>query len=216
MLVRHLPSPRLRVSSCCTLRPPIVQTVIRLFSSAIPPTINVDTPGQTPSVQSTPQFKSQPRRSLRPLIYATAFLFLGLTAGQLFRFTIVPPPLPIPSSREDLILVQALNKDADALPIVQELRVHLEDWIEHEAYDRQSHAETEMSLSANIMKGSRGLGVQRQFWNRKDRRMITVIFYGGALAGWPGVTHGGVLATTMEESMERVAASNNPDRIGTC
>ena len=54
------------------------------------------------------------------------------------------------------------------------------------------------------MAGSRGLGVYRVFWNAKERRGITVVFFGGALAGWPGVTHGGAIATVLQEGMEMV------------
>ena len=45
---------------------------------------------------------------------------------------------------------------------------------------------------------------------------MTIVFLGGALAGWPGVTHGGVVATIMEENMERVASRNASDKQGMC
>jgi len=35
--------------------------------------------------------------------------------------------------------------------------------------------------------------------------MITVCYIGGAVAGWPGVTHGGCIATVMDESLGRCA-----------
>ena len=54
------------------------------------------------------------------------------------------------------------------------------------------------------MGGSRGLGVHRVFWNTAERRAITVLFFGGALAGWPGVTHGGAIATVLQEGLELV------------
>jgi len=58
--------------------------------------------------------------------------------------------------------------------------------------------------------------VNTVFWNRKEKRTISVIHFGGALTGWPGVTHGGAIATVMLESLERLASAPNfdPDSAG--
>lgn len=55
-----------------------------------------------------------------------------------------------------------------------------------------------------VMSGTRGLGVQRAFWNAETREMVAVVWIGGGLAGWPGVAHGGAIATVMEEVMARM------------
>jgi len=44
--------------------------------------------------------------------------------------------------------------------------------------------------------------------------VVTVVWFGGAIAGWPGVTHGGVIATVMDESLGRCAIRQFPGRSG--
>lgn len=41
-----------------------------------------------------------------------------------------------------------------------------------------------------------------------------MIWFGGAIAGWPGVTHGGVIATIFDESMGRCAIRQFPANTG--
>jgi hypothetical protein len=151
----------------------------------------------------------RPRRSLRPYIYAAAFLLLGLGAGQFVRAVIVPPPLPLPDTAEDHILLSKLRKDIDALPIVQELRARRDAWLEFDAYMDQAEAQRIHCMTAGSMSGSRGLGLQRIFWNKAEQRLLAVVFLGGGITGWPGVTHGGAVATILQENLERVA--NGPE-----
>lgn len=54
------------------------------------------------------------------------------------------------------------------------------------------------------ISGTRGLGVQRAFWNDETREMVAIVWMGGGLAGWPGVAHGGGIATIFEEVMARM------------
>jgi len=56
------------------------------------------------------------------------------------------------------------------------------------------------------------LGVQKIFWNATTGEAVSVIFFGGALSGWPGITHGGAIATVIDESLGRVAARSVPAR----
>ena len=43
---------------------------------------------------------------------------------------------------------------------------------------------------------------------------MTVVWFGGAIAGWPGVTHGGVTATIMDENLGRCALRQFPSKTG--
>jgi hypothetical protein len=45
------------------------------------------------------------------------FLLLGLTTGQYVRLVVVPPPLPLPDTREDKLMVEFLTKEAERLPL---------------------------------------------------------------------------------------------------
>ena len=133
------------------------------------------------------------------------------------RAIVFPPPLPEPDSEEDAQLVSRIKSDLNALPIIAELRKDREVWREYDPYSQreafalgssQEDAEVDSHLTAGTLRGARGLAVQRSFYNAAEKREISVIFFGGAVSGWPGVTHGGVLMTILKEAIER--AANGP------
>lgn len=62
------------------------------------------------------------------------------------------------------------------------------------------------TLTQQTIAGTRGLGVQRAFWNAATRELIAVIWFGGALSGWPGLAHGGAIATVLDEGFSRIVA----------
>jgi len=76
--------------------------------------------------------------------------------------------------------------------------------------------DADRSMTSGALRGSRGLGVSRSFWNESEKREITVLFFGGACAGWPGVAHGGAIATVMAEACERMVKGgpNAPAMFG--
>ena len=171
-----------------------------------PQSQNSSAPAKSPKVQSS-------RRSFRPLIYGATFLFLGLTAGQYIRYVTVPPPLPLPNSPEDLVLLHHLEDAAEKLPIIQELRSHPHEWSEESAYGDLPQVARSHSLTTEAMSGSRGLAVQNVFYNSDEQRIIGIVFFGGALAGWPGVTHGGTIAIILQEYLEKVATMSCKTRL---
>jgi acyl-coenzyme A thioesterase PaaI-like protein len=64
------------------------------------------------------------------------------------------------------------------------------------------------------MSGSSGLAFQRIFHNAATGEVITIVYFGAGLAGWPGVVHGGALATVLDESLGRCALLKFPSRMG--
>lgn len=60
-------------------------------------------------------------------------------------------------------------------------------------------------LVADALAGARSLGVQRVFWNEKEHELVAVVWFGGAMSGWPGVTHGGGIATVLADKMALAA-----------
>lgn len=85
------------------------------------------------------------------------------------------------------------------------LRGESGDWVE---LDSTSSAKItsaeEQSREANrllteAMAGARGLGTERVFWNKREKELVAVVWFGGALSGWPGVVHGGSIATVLGE-----------------
>ncbi|CAL3964183.1 unnamed protein product [Diplocarpon coronariae] len=161
-----------------------------------------------------PPSQQTPRRSLRPYIYATLFLLLGLTAGQYARLILAPPPLPPAGSREDSQMISYLHTQASRLPLVQSLSADPA-WTSHDAYASVPPDERAARLTTGALAGARALGgYQRVFHNTETGELVSVVWFGGAIAGWPGVTHGGITATVMDESLGRCAANLLEGRTG--
>lgn len=111
-------------------------------------------------------------------------------------------------------MVEFLQKQAEKLPIVQSLSTD-PNWISYEAYSSVPNPELDHRLTTGPLGGARALGgFQRVFWNKESGEIVTVIWFGGAIAGWPGVTHGGVIATILDEILGRCAIRQFPDKTG--
>ncbi|KAJ8113705.1 hypothetical protein OPT61_g4220 [Boeremia exigua] len=151
------------------------------------------------------------------LWYGT-ILALGISTGLGARHFAAPLGLPEPGSPDDARILESLDFDIDKLDIVKELRkqsysVHSDVPLSSTAGVETPKAWLEIDLSKgekekgrllNALSGTRGLGVQRTFWNAETREMIAVVWIGGGLSGWPGVSHGGAIATIFEEAMVRM------------
>ena len=168
--------------------------------------ITTESPEKQHATESSIKPKSRPFS--RSLLYAVVSLLVGFSLGKVVVAIVIPPPSPLPDSPDDEFFLSKLRKDVSDLPLVKELRSQREEWLEYEAYTSQSPEAKATSLLAEVMHGSRGLGIQRMFWNKKERRLISIVYLGGALAGWPGVVHGGAIATVIQESLE--TAVNGP------
>jgi hypothetical protein len=180
-------------------------------SSTFPP---LTTPIPQSSIATPPNDPGAHRSPYRGLIYATISVLIGLSAGYTVRYALVPPPPHLPNTNEDVALLARLHRHTDALPIVKELRSHPDEWIESPAYGELPEPHKVSTLTAGTMGGSRGLSVNILFWNQKENRSMSIIHFGGALAGWPGITHGGAIATVLLENLERVARGNEPNPGG--
>lgn len=174
----------------------------------------INTPTTHSNIDALASNTGARRSPIRVLIYATISVLIGLSAGYTVRYALVPPPPHLPDSKEDVALLARLHRDTDALPIVKELRSHPDDWIESPAYGAVAEPHKASTLTAGTMGGSRGLSVNILFWNQKEHRSISIIHFGGALAGWPGITHGGAIATVLLENLERVARGIQPSHDG--
>ncbi|KAI1352615.1 HotDog domain-containing protein [Xylaria sp. FL0043] len=98
-----------------------------------------------------------------------------------------------------------------ALPVVQQLEADPA-WTSWDAY--RGVAATESRISSGPMAGSSGLAFQRVFHNATTGEVVTVVYFGAAMAGFPGVVHGGALATVLDESLGRCAIFRFPSRTG--
>ena len=111
-------------------------------------------------------------------------------------------------------MVEFLRREAEKLPIIQSLSSD-PNWVSNDAYTGFSPEELPHRLTTGPLGGARALGgFQRIFYNKETGECVTVVWFGGAIAGWPGVTHGGATATIMDESLGRCAIKLFPDKTG--
>ncbi|TKX18503.1 hypothetical protein C1H76_9292 [Elsinoe australis] len=61
------------------------------------------------------------------------------------------------------------------------------------------------SMVGEALGGSRGVAVERVFWNAKEAELVAVVYLGKALCGWPNTVHGGLLATVLGEKLGMAA-----------
>lgn len=158
---------------------------------------------------------------LRPYIYAVLFFAIGSLAGNFVCTIIIPPAPPVPGSPEDRLMIEYLHTQAEKLPLVQSLRSD-EIWTninvnkigsssnETSAKENDSkegeNERLKRRLTTGPLAGSRALGGYQQiFRNSETGEVINIIWFGAALSGWPGVTHGGLLATILDETLGRCA-----------
>jgi hypothetical protein len=157
-------------------------------------------------------------------------LAVGLGAGGfLHGYATARLYPPVPGSDEDAAALEALGERMDELDIVKKMRAHATKsassstgtdsesneggWLELELQDTMAQVPKDgyrtRPLTERAMAGIQGLGVQRAFWNSETRELVAVIWIGPRLSGWPGIAHGGALATIFEEIMSRMIAGPN-------
>lgn len=120
--------------------------------------------------------------------------------------TTVKPP-PAKDSPKDLDMRAKIQARAAALPLVQSLLASPE-WSahHHDAYAAFEPASRPKRLTTGPLGSSAGLGgYQHVFHNSATGEVLTVVYLGHNLMGFPLVAHGGVLATLLDEQCARAA-----------
>lgn len=174
----------------------------------------------SPSTPAKPGFFCRNRAGL---LWSALGLTLGGVAGQFIVHTVSPPPLPAVGSREDGILLADLNQRIDeefkvkilrgkCLSMSKQLKGEVGGWVEviPLPVELGETAETKQGLVTQL-KGAKGFGVERIFFNRAEDMLVAVVWFGGSLCGWPGVTHGGAVATALAEKLSLAAALADKD-----
>ncbi|OTA56876.1 hypothetical protein K449DRAFT_299262, partial [Hypoxylon sp. EC38] len=158
------------------------------------------------------------RRRRRGFYYSAVFLLIGLSLGTALRLTLSPPPLPAPGSAEDEYHTSSIRARGSSLPIVQTLSSDpsWESWDAYTGFQTQPNPQriVQSRITTGPLSGSRGLPFQRIYHNRSTGEVLSVIYFGPGTAGWPGVVHGGAIATVLDESLGRCAILKFPARTG--
>ncbi|ROW16401.1 hypothetical protein VPNG_02898 [Cytospora leucostoma] len=183
------------------------------------------TPGSPPTRSSASSSSSTPsspqpadkRPCRRPRLVSTLLLLLlGLTAGTATRAVLAPPPPLIPGSDADTSLAADVRAAAQHLPLVRQLQTD-PDWClrHHDAYEGVPAAQRAGRITTGALGGSRGVGAYQHVWhNARTGEALAVIYFGTGTIGWPGVVHGGVIATILDEHSARAALGDPSALVG--
>ncbi|KAI1779389.1 HotDog domain-containing protein [Hypoxylon cercidicola] len=167
-----------------------------------------------PPPEPQPAAPKPPRRQRRRGLYrSVTFLLVGISLGTLLRYALAPPPRPAPGSEGDAILTAKIREDGSALPIVRELSADPA-WTSWDTYEGLPSRMVASRIMSGPLSGSGGLAFQRVFHNAGTGELVSVVFFGPATTGWPGVVHGGALATVLDETLGRCAILRFPARTG--
>ncbi|KAI0885981.1 HotDog domain-containing protein [Annulohypoxylon maeteangense] len=214
------PNPTIRIS-----RSSPVLSQLRLFTQTRHLSTDQSTnQSRTPDAILSPETTSPrpPRR--RRWRSSLIFLILGISLGTALRFTLSPPTPPAPGSDEDEYLTTQIRTQGASLALVQSLSQD-PNYISWDAYSGFSSPPTHTSkpnhttvvqsrITSGPLSGSRGLPFQRIFHNPSSGEIISILYFGSGTSGWPGVVHGGALATLLDESLGRCAILQFPSRTG--
>lgn len=210
------------MSALRTLRPRVLRPQLSLRYQRLRRTESTATHAASAKSATPPPTRPKPgffARNRRWIWVGLAFT-AGSGIGGAVSHTLAPPPLPEPGTREDKILMNDLNARIDeefkvkvlrgkCLGVAKQLKGAEGGWVEivpPVAETTQDVVPGEAKGMLHTLQGAKGLGVERLFWDRGERKLVAIVWFGGSLSGWPGVTHGGVIATQLSEKLALAAS----------
>lgn len=107
----------------------------------------------------------------------------------------------------DESLTRDIRAAAAQLPVVRRLLSDPE-WSSshHEAYAGVPAGARAQRITTGPLAGSRGVGAyQHVFHSAATGEVVAVVYLGTGTVGWPGVVHGGAIATLLDEHSARAA-----------
>ncbi|KAK9368903.1 HotDog domain-containing protein [Lipomyces kononenkoae] len=144
----------------------------------------------------------------RYLILPVLCLSVGYSAGLYM--------MPVPEDAVPKTVVYDPDIDAaiDALPLVCSLRSDPRYKESRPHVTAPEHLQEEM-LTAGVLSGPGKLTVPPIIWNDTEaHELISVVHLGRNLCGHPGIIHGGLLATLLDEGLCRCAFPTLPSKLG--
>ncbi|KAK9452291.1 HotDog domain-containing protein [Limtongia smithiae] len=189
--------------------------------------------GSAPPPPPPPPNSSKPRKSLLhgvlrisllALKYLVAPVLLVIAGYASTRYAMAAvsapaalhPAAPASPASTDPATPPALDVDTALLdiPLVRQLRADPA-WIETRPHDRIPDAFREHNLTAGPLAGPRRLTVVPiMFSNETTNETVGVFHLGRDLCGHPGIVHGGMLATILDESLVFTAFPVLPSHVG--
>ncbi|KAJ5832298.1 hypothetical protein N7474_000609 [Penicillium riverlandense] len=166
----------------------------------------------------------RPRSRFRRFAGFTSIAVLAFTAGLLFqtqRTLYRLMAVPLASDEESLTLfvapddaTQEIDDHIRTHPIAESLRAN-PDFTESRPHLKFPEALRERSLTAGTLAGSNKIVVPPYVFNeRGGKSMVSLMYLGSDICGHPGIVHGGLLATLLDEGLARCCFPALPNKIG--
>jgi 3'-phosphoadenosine 5'-phosphosulfate synthase len=127
----------------------------------------------------------------------------------------------LPTDEETLSLYEApddFSREVDEhirdCAIASELRRN-PDFYESRPHLKIPEAVRSHNLTGGTLAGPGMIVVPPYIWNEKDGKALVSIFYvGNNVSGHPGIVHGGLLATMLDEGLARCCFPAMPNKVG--
>ncbi|KAF9355016.1 hypothetical protein BGX26_007071 [Mortierella sp. AD094] len=115
----------------------------------------------------------------------------------------------------DLQPQQDLQQQLEELEIVKAYTADSENWLRRIAHAHVTDEKRVNHLTAGVLRGDGKLGVAPALFQSKDEaQVLSVMHVGRSLCGHPNITHGGLLATLLDEITAMTAIPNLPGKSG--
>ncbi|ORX33970.1 HotDog domain-containing protein [Kockovaella imperatae] len=132
------------------------------------------------------------------------------------------PPPPEKDSTRGKAITSDVEREIQGLNITHEMRDRVRGgdgtsggWYETRPYSKFDPQKVHNSLTAGTLRGPGKLAIAPLLWAKRDEsEAVAVLHYGRALCGHDGIIHGGLIATTFDETLARNALLNIKTHIG--
>lgn len=182
---------------------------------------------ETQSFYSTVVVHNRARYRARRLLNFLAISSLSFAAGAYLAIQYSPPFLApwimgsLPTDEDTLSNYEAPDKysrDIDEhirnCSIATELRAH-PDFRELRPHLKIPEAVRSHNLTAGTLSGPGMIVVPPYVWSEKEGKELVEIFYlGNNVSGHPGIVHGGLLATILDEGLAHCCFPALPHQVG--
>lgn len=129
--------------------------------------------------------------------------------------------LNMPSDTETLGLFKPADEDASTIdafiqnhPLSQSLRAN-PDFTESRPHLKIPEEMRKHNLTGGTLAGPHKIVVPPFIWSEKGGKSLVALFYlGDDVCGHPGIVHGGLLATILDEALARCCFPALPNKVG--
>lgn len=167
------------------------------------------------------------RYRARRLLNIIAISTISFAIGAYLAVEYSPPLLALwimgslPTDEETLSMYEApdvysreIDEHIRNCRIATELRAH-PDFREARPHLKIPEAVRAHNLTGGTLSGPGMIVVPPYIWNEKDGKELVQIFYvGNNVSGHPGIVHGGLLATMLDEGLARCCFPALPNKVG--